>query len=81
MRSKVDGELNRLLKEGPFGKTQQGQAAWWERMAELFEVRGVELADAGFPSLGQEMGSVAEYHRERGKELRNSPRLDRRWLS
>lgn len=72
MRSKVDAELNRLLREGPFGKTRQGQAAWWERMAELFDVRGIELSAAGFPSLGQEMSSVAEYHREQAKGLRSS---------
>ena len=68
-KSNCSAELNKLLKEGPFGRSRQGQAAWWERMAELFDLRASELIDAGFPTLGEELGSVAEYHRQRAKEL------------
>ncbi|HEV2777869.1 MAG TPA: hypothetical protein VGX25_00555 [Actinophytocola sp.] len=71
--------LNELLMAGPHGSCRE-QAVWWERMAELFELRAVELADRGLPSFGKNMVWLAEYHRRRAKELANTPVRARKLL-
>lgn len=69
MKSNVSAEFARLLREGPRGSSRREQAAWEERMAELCDVRAMELADVGFPSFANNEAWLAESFRRRAKEL------------